>query len=294
MTPQLRERLVGLLRAGRTTEYPWKPGHVFAGPQDLKPARETNPLFYGCFDWHSAVHTHWALARLDPGALIGVFTPQAVAAEVDFLRRHPSFEVPYGMAWLVLLCEEYGGLEPLRTLAVERLAGWLERLPGPIRSGEHAQSAFAMGMAHDYAPELRDLVRRRGLEWYLRDRDGPLRYEPSAYDFLSPCLAEADLMRRLLLVAEWEEWLHGFLPRIELEPVVTADRSEGKLAHFDGLNLSRAWMLRNMGMTLDDPRLLSMAEAHAAEGLKGLWSDRYEVTHWLGSFAVYWLTETGL
>lgn len=288
MDPRVRARLAEILKKGCQQEYPWKPGHVLLQDGDWRPARETNPLFHGCFDWHSAVHTHWALARLEPASLEGVFTPEAVEAEVDFLRRNPGFEVPYGMAWLLMLCREVKGLDPLQAAAEERMAAWLERLPGPIRSGEHTQSAFAMALCHDCAPPLRDLVRRRALHWYRDDRNGPLAFEPSAHDFLSPCLAEADLMRRLLPAPEWEEWLRGFLPDLRLEPVVTVDRSEGKLAHFDGLNLSRAWMLRRIGVALQDERLLAMAEAHGAQGMQGIWSDRYEVTHWLGTFAVYW------
>lgn len=291
----LEERLIQVMGAARLREYPHKPGGVFASDEEWVPARVSTPLFYGSFDWHSAVHTHWALARLQREVLDGVFSPDKVAAEVAYLEREPNrgFEVPYGMAWLLMLCDEMAlhELAPLQQAAIDRVGSWLHRLPRPVRNGEHTQSAFSMGLAYDAAPPLREIIARKAREFYQEDVDGPIRYEPSAYDFLSPCLAEADLMRRILPHKEWRQWLRRFLPRVHLEPVITADRSDGKLAHFDGLNLSRAWMLRSIGTALGEPSLLILAEAHAEEGLKGIWSDRFEVTHWLGSFAVYWLTQ---
>jgi hypothetical protein len=317
-------------------EYPNKIAHTLQSDEDVAPPRELTPAFYGCYDWHSSVHGHWLLARLARSfpeaafaararaALAVSLTPERIAGEVEYLlaEGRVSFERPYGLAWLLQLAAELRGwddaqarrwagiLEPLETAAAERLAAWLPKLDYPIRIGEHAQTAFAFGLARDWAlaagdARLLDLLDERSRHFHLADRDCPLAYEPGGQDFLSPCLAEADLMRRLLRRGEYALWLASFLPGIPLDggagwlPVaVVSDPSDPKLAHLDGLNLSRAWMLEGIAAALPagDPRraaLLAAATSHREAGLAAVTGEHYEGGHWLGSFAVYLVTGRG-
>jgi len=315
-------------------EYPNLIHHVMTGDDDVAPPRELTPAFYGCYDWHSAVHGHWLLARLarrhpdsDFGkraieALGRNFTREHLLAEAAYVAdpARDGFERPYGLAWLLQLIaelDEWGEppadqwrewLAPLESIAVQRLAEWIPKLAYPIRIGEHDQTAFAFGLAWDYAVQvgdsaLRDLLADAGRRFYIEDRNCPLGYEPSGHDFLSPCLAEADFMRRVLTEDRFAEWLTGFLPAIGesgwLPVASVTDRSDGKLAHLDGLNLSRAWMLEGIASALpgDDPRrgpLLSAAGRHADAGLAGVSDAHYEGGHWLASFAVYLETRRGI
>ena len=199
-------------------------------------------------------------------------------------------------------------LRPLEAIAVRRFSEWLPKLHYPIRIGEHDQTAFAFGLALDYARQVDDAAFEQLLvdtsrRFYAEDRDCPIHYEPSGHDFLSPCLAEADLMRRLMPESEFADWLTGFLPRIGEEgwlPVaVVTDRADGKLSHIDGLNLARAWMLEGIaaGLPEDDPRVGTLARAadsHAEAGLAGVSDEHYAGGHWLASFAVYLLTRRGI
>jgi Protein of unknown function (DUF2891) len=318
-------------------EYPNRLAHVLDSDTDVAPPRALTPAFYGCFDWHSAVHGHWLLIRLARHfpdapfaarmrtAVANDLTPTHIAAEVRYLERdgNESFERPYGLAWLLQLAAElhewrdpqaqawYATLHPLERAAATRLADWLPKLAYPIRTGEHGQTAFAFGLALDWARSVGDrqmasLLARRTRELYLADRDGPLVYEPSGQDFLSPCLAEADLVRRVLPAAEFAAWLGAFLPGIPTGgsgawlplPIVT-DRADGKLAHLDGLALSRAWMLEGIasGLPAGDPRggaLHAAAAAHRAAGLAAVTGEHYAGGHWLGSFATYLLTHRGI
>lgn len=302
------EHLATLVLAALHRPYPTKIAHVLHEDADARPPRQLTPIFYGSFDWHSAVHGHWTLARLlrrFPGAgfagaieraLAQSFTAEQAAGELAYLQRHPSFEMPYGVAWLLLLGAELAPfpawaavLAPLVQLARDRFAAWIARLPLPIRSGEHSQTAFAMGLALDYSRAAGDdalaaTVAQRSRDFYAGDVAAPVAYEPSAHDFLSPSLAEADLMRRVLPPAELAAWLAAFLPAFPFAPVRCVDRADGKLAHFDGLNLSRAWMLRKLGQR-------DLAEAHAAAGLAGVTGEHYAGAHWLGTYALYWLTD---
>jgi hypothetical protein len=318
-------------------EYPTKIAHVMNSDADAKPARELTPAFYGCYDWHSSVHGHWLLARLArtfPGA---AFTPRAraalaqsltadhIAVEAQYLAGpgRTSFERPYGLAWLLQLAAELrewqdpqaqrwaAVLRPLETASAARLKEWLPKLSRPIRIGEHDQTAFAFGLALDWARtagdgQMIDLIVSKTGEFHRDDRACPLNYEPSGQDFLSPCLAEADLMRRVLAPPAYGEWLKAFLPQIPidgssawLEPAVVTDPSDPKLAHLDGLNLSRAWMLDGMvsGLPASDPRraaLTAAADRHRQAGLKAVTGEHYEGGHWLGSFAVYLSSGRGL
>jgi len=337
LDPAAAERFARLALDCVHREYPNKIAHVMQADEDAAPPRKLTPAFCGCFDWHSAVHGHWLLARLArtypeapfAGAAVDALerslTAANIAAEVAYLdgEGRATFERPYGLAWLLQLAaelREWEGprprawsetLRPLEERAAERLREWLPKLSHPIREGEHNQTAFAFGLALDWAgiagdDGMRELLEERIRTLYLPDRNCPLEYEPSGQDFLSPCLAEADLVRRVLAPPAFAAWLGAFLPGIPLdgspgwiEPAVVTDRADGKLAHLDGLNLSRAWMLEGIlaGLPADDPRRRSVAaaaESHREAGLGAVTGEHYEGGHWLGSFAVYLTTGRGL
>ena len=318
-------------------EYPNKISHVMSGDQDVAPPRELTPVFYGCFDWHSSVHGHWLLTRLlrlypdaefagpAESALNKSFKAEKVATEVTYVG-HPqraSFERPYGVAWYLQLTAELREwddpraqswldiLVPLEAALVSNMETWLTKLAYPIRVGEHSQTAFAFGLFLDWArasarTDFFNLVAGKSRGFYLNDRNCPLAYEPGGQDFLSPCLAEADLMRRIMDTKEYALWLTDFMPSIPLDGssdwlplAVVTDPTDGKLAHLDGLNISRAWMLQGMafGLPQSDPRrkaLLESAAFHKASGLASVTGEHYEGGHWLGSFATYLQTERGL
>jgi Protein of unknown function (DUF2891) len=318
-------------------EYPNKISHVLNSDADVAPPRKLTPAFYGCYDWHSSVHGHWLLVRLlrtfpeasfakaARDALKESLTAENLKNEAAYLRAEgrASFERPYGLAWLLQLCAELRewddpqaremltNLKPLEDVVVERLTTWLPKLSHPVRIGEHDQTAFALGLILDCArvkndERLAKLAADSARKFYLSDKNCPLAYEPSGEDFLSPCLGEADVMRRVLTQTEFAKWLKDFLPQISsegnttwLRPVVSPDPSDPKLAHLDGLNLSRAWMLEGIASALppDDPRhaaLASTAEAHRSAGLAAVTGAHYEGGHWLGSFAVYLTTQRGI
>ena len=258
-------------------------------------------------------------------ALARSLTPENLKREAAYLNGEgrASFERPYGLAWLLLLAAELrewdspqakawsASMHPLEDAAVQRLQSWLAKLSYPVRSGEHSNTAFGLGLALDFAHisgrhEFAGVIEKRIRDFYLKDRACPLNYEPSGEDFLSPCVAEADAVRRVLPKAEFAVWLSEFLPQIPhdgssqwLRPGVSADPSDGKLAHLDGLNLSRAWMLNGIASALPpgDERAASLratAAEHTRDGLKAVTGAHYEGGHWLGSFAVYLLTRRGL
>ncbi len=293
-------------------EYPNKIAHTLGSDADVKPPRVLTPAFYGCYDWHSAVHGHWLLARLsrmfpDAGfarearaAIARNITAPNIAAEVRYLTDggRAAFERPYGLAWLLTLAAELRSevLRPLEEAVLERFSAWLAKLPYPVRSGEHSNTAFALGLVLD--SHRSEFLVGRAREFYLKDRMAPVEYEPSGEDFLSPTLAQADVMRRVLDEAEFVEWLEGFLPDVSrLRPVVSPDPSDPKFSHLDGLNLSRAWMLRGIANALPEGRrreeLLVLAEFHAQTGLTTVTGEHYEGAHWLATFAVYLATNGG-
>lgn len=317
-------------------EYPNHVSNMMDSASDARPPHELTPAFYGCLDWHSDVHGHWLLIRLlrmfpqAPFAaqaraeLAGSFTPQNIAGEVQYLARkdRASFERPYGLAWLLQLSAELrqwrdpqaqqwsATLRPLEALVASHLKTWIPELHYPIRIGEHDQTAFSFGLIWDWAgvtadAPMRQLLTDAAHRYYLADRNCPLDYEPSGEDFLSPCLAEADFMRRVLDAPQFSRWLTGFLPGIPkrssttwLQPAVVTDRSDPKLAHIDGLNLSRAWMLEGIAAALpaQDPRIPALLEAaarHREASLPAVTGQYYEGGHWLGTFAVYLTSGAG-
>jgi hypothetical protein len=272
-------------------------------------------------------------------ALKQSLTSENLKQEAAYLRGEgrSSFERPYGLTWLLELCAELhewddpqarewaSNLNPLELAAVDRLKTWLPKLSHPVRVGEHDQTAFGLGLMIDYARTVGDkdfekVATDAAKKFFLNDRNAPLAYEPSGEDFLSPSLGEADVMRRVLPRAEFAKWLGDFMPQIPaardrpspgygsasaggynawLTVQVSPDPSDPKLAHLDGLNLSRAWMLEGILSALpgDDPRRASLqaaAEAHAHAGLAAVTGEHYEGGHWLGSFAVYLTTKRGI
>jgi hypothetical protein len=318
-------------------EYPNHLSLTIDSDAGLRPPRELNPAFYGCYDWHSDVHGHWLLVRLlhefpdapfAPAARAAVarsLTARNIAGELEYLQPadRASFERPYGLAWLLLLAAELrtwndpqarqwsNDLQPLETEAAARLKKWIPKLHYPIRIGEHDQTAFSFGLVWDWAGvagdrDMREVLSQAARRFYLEDRNCPLNYEPSGEDFLSPCLAEADFMRRVLDKEAFGRWLSNFLPGIPtqanrtwLDPAIVTDRADPKLAHIDGLNLSRAWMLEGIahGLAPGDQRihsLLSAAKQHREAALPAVTGEHYEGGHWLGTFAVYLTSGAGI
>ncbi len=323
------ERLAQLPLRCLQREFPNKPGETLAAPADIGSPRGLHPAFYGCFDWHSSVHGHWLLVRLlkqfpDLGAaaaaraaLAGNLAAENVLGEVRYLQRaeEKSFERTYGWAWLLKLAAELHGwddplarqleanLRPLTGVVVERWLEFLPKLVYPVRVGEHANTAFAMAFAWDYAValgdrELQTLLEKRARDFFQRDRGCPLGWEPSGFDFLSPCLEEADLMRRVLPAGEFAAWLRGFLPQLAdrkfaLAPGVVSDRGDGKLVHLDGLNFSRAWCLYGLSARPGYGHLRAVADEHLRHSLAAVTGGNYEGEHWLASFALLALSAAG-
>jgi len=335
------ERFAKLALACVHKEYPNKISHVLNSDADVAPPRKLTPAFCGCYDWHSSVHGHWLLVRLlrtfpdapfakdAREALNQSLTAENLKQEAAYIKGEgrASFERPYGLSWLLQLCAELrewddpqakewsANLKPLEDVAVERLTNWLPKLSHPVRIGEHDQTAFGLGLMFDYARTVKNdafarLIRDSAKKFFLADKNCPLNYEPSGEDFLSPCLGEADLMRRILPQKEFANWLKQFMPQIPvgregsanedwLKVAVSPDPSDPKLAHLDGLNLSRAWMLEGILSLLpeNDPRRVALqaaADAHRRAGLAAVTGEHYEGGHWLGSFAVYLTTRRGI
>ncbi|MBI5934245.1 MAG: DUF2891 domain-containing protein [Chloroflexi bacterium] len=317
-----------LALSGITREYPNAPGLVLNSPADIQSPRALHPAFYGCFDWHSSVHGHWMLARLlrlfpnlpkadeIRAALAGNLTESNLQKEADYFHapNRRSFERTYRWTWLLKLAEELTASSDhdaadwsrnLRPLVDVIVRGYLDFLPKqtyPIRVGTHANTAFGLAFALDYAraakhAELESLLVRRSLDYFSRDENIPAAFEPGGNDFLSPSLIEADLMTRVLPPAEFADWFHRFLPDLPaglLTPAFVSDRSDLQLVHLDGLNLSRAWCMDRVASTLPEGdahrvALNASAQSHAREGLANVASGHYGGEHWLASFAVYML-----
>ena len=325
LTPEMAARFAAIALGHVAREYPHKLDHVLASAEDARPPSALHPIFYGSFDWHSCVHGYWLLARLllrFPGApfaagIASLFdrqlTPEKVAGERRYLAAPSArgFERPYGWAWLLKLAAELAGLpEPRWSLALAplaeaialRLREFLPFAPYPVRVGAHFNTAFALRMAADYAQAIGDdallqLLRATAERWYGRDGDCPAWGEPSGDDFLSPTLVEAECMRRLLPAAPFQAWFDAFLPHLSQGAPKTlfvlaraTDRSDGKIAHLDGLNLSRAWCFRALAQALPEPDgrrglMQDAAELHLAAALPHVEGD-YMGEHWLASFAL--------
>lgn len=328
LTPALASRFARIALAHVTREYPNKLDHVLEGEADALGPRALHPIFYGSFDWHSCVHGYWLLATLlrrAPGipeseAIRRLFeeqiTPHKVAAEIHYLQRPSArgFERPYGWAWLLKLQAELmlhedrrwaAALRPLAEAFADRFRTFLPSAIYPVRTGVHSSTAFALALAYDYAAAagdsaLMDQLRGRVRGWYMSDRDAAA-WEPSQDDFLSPTLMEAECVRRYISAEEFRAWFAEFLPGAAarrpttlFEPAVVTDRSDGKIAHLDGLNLSRAWCWREIAAALptSDPLCAvahDTAERHLAASLPHVAGD-YMGEHWLASFALLALT----
>lgn len=316
-----------LALAHATREYPTKLDHVLNGPLDLKEPRDLHPVFFGSFDWHSCVHAYWLLAtvlRLFPNIrevreIEKLFDAQLnsskVEAEVDYLDQpmRATFERPYGWAWLLMLAAELDrhrtdhaskwkqALAPLTSAFVDRFMAFLPKATYPTRAGTHFNSAFAIALALEYADvagnePLRKLLAEKAHAWYGEDSDCQA-WEPGGDDFLSPALMEAECMRRVVDPVRFSHWLDRFLPRLAerqpatlFEPAIVSDRSDGKIAHLDGLNLSRAWCWRSIASTWTgkDPRrsiAIDAADTHLAASLPHVAGD-YMGEHWLATFAL--------
>ena len=335
--PALANRFSRLAMDCAHREYPNKVSRTMDSDAEVAPPRELFPVFYGCFDWHSSVHGHWLLVRLlnvGPedaawreeaiGVLDKSFTTENIEGEIANFSRpaRGSWERPYGLAWFLQLTAELrqwddpkadkwlAELEPLEADIVQSLKDWLPKLAYPIRLGTHNQSAFAFGLMLDWArvagdTEMEQLIISRSKAFHLNDVNCPLAYEPSGEDFLSPCLMEADLMRRMMNSDEYSDWLTAFLPTIPtdgsadwLAPGIVKDASDGKLVHLDGVNSSRAWNLYNIARALPegDPReasLVAAAKIHADTGVAAVSAEHYSGSHWLASFATYLMTDRG-
>ena len=316
-----------------TREYPNKPDHTINDGTDVKSPRTLHPSFYGCFDWHSSVHGHWMLVRLlrlfpdlpeaaqIHTALNTNLSKANIAAEVAYLAQanRQSFERTYGWAWLLKLAEVLHGwndqdgklwasnLEPLAAALAQNYLVFLPKQTYPIRTGVHPNTAFGLAFAYDYAMttgnrKLQTLIEERSRTYFGNDTNYPASWEPGGEDFFSPALIEADLMRRVLPAAEYSAWFHRFLPNLAqgepkaiLHPATVSDRSDPKLVHLDGLNLTRAWCMRSIAAALpkNDPARQTLAQAaneHAQDALVHVSSGNYEGEHWLASFAVFMLS----
>jgi Protein of unknown function (DUF2891) len=295
---------------GVDKEYPNKPEHVMAGPDDAKGPKALHPAFYGCYDWHSSVHGHWMLARLlrvvpnlpeakeIRGVLDTHLTAEALKGEVEYFDRKESrsFERPYGWAWLLKLAEELHGwddpdakrwstnLKPLADVIAARYVSFFPKQTYPIRTGVHPNTAFGLAFAHDYSratgdSALKALVEDRARFYFGQDSNVPAGWEPGGADFFSPTLMEADLMRRVLPAEEFKTWFAGFLPgaakaepRALFEPATVTDRLDPQLVHLDGLNLSRAWGMKRIAAVLPtgDPARLALEASSTRHAEAGL------------------------
>lgn len=320
---ELARKLVELPLSCVQSEYPNRLGQTIGSGADLATPKQLRPAFYGCFDWHSAVHGHWSLVkllRLYPDlekateikkVLTQHLSPQNVQTELEFFKtkHNKNFERTYGWAWLLKLSQELKqwedplgeelakNLEPLTQHIENSYQNFLPKLQYPIRTGDHPNTAFGLSFAYDYAvfasnDSLRLIIEKRAKDFYLNDKGCPMEWEPSGYDFLSPCLEEIGLMIRVLSEEEFDPWLTRFMPEIQnqnfsLHPGKVGDRADGTLVHLDGLNFSRAWNLYLLAERYPEKsHLRDLANAHILYSLDQISDENYEGTHWLGTFAL--------
>jgi hypothetical protein len=320
LTPAAAQRFAEAALGHVTREYPHKLDHVMDGPEDVRGPRDLHPIFFGSFDWHSCVHGYWLLMRVRrlfpdlplagrvDALLDEMITPENVIGELAYLDRPYSggFERPYGWAWLLALHREAQRgdpergdiLAPLASAFADRFRIYLPKLTYPIRVGTHYNTAFALILALDWAgendPDLAALIRARAGDYYSEDRDCS-GWEPGGDEFLSSALVEALLMHRVLDEGAFAAWLNAFLPRLAagqpeslFTPAFVSDRSDGKIAHLDGFNLTRAWAWRGLADRLEPQlaeRARATAEAHLDASLPNVTGD-YMGEHWLATFAL--------
>ena len=311
------------------TEYPNKLNQTIGGDEDLKSPKELHPTFYGCFDWHSSVHGHWSLVSLlkkfpnlkdaskTKEILLTSISKENIEKEIAYFNKkyNKSYERTYGWAWLLKLAEELHtwndpiakeleqNLQPLTDLMVQKYIEFLPRLKYPIRVGEHSNTAFGLAFAWDYVNTIGDkkilkIINNSAKNYFMNDKNCPISWEPSGFDFLSACLQEAAIMKRVLPKNEFKNWLSEFLPKLkdkDFKLVVgeVSDRTDGKLVHLDGVNFSRAWCLNKIANDLPEyNHLKNVANKHINYSLPNVVGDNYEGGHWLGSFAIYALNST--
>ncbi len=304
-------------------EYPNKLNQTLSSDEDLLPPRDLHPSFYGCFDWHSSVHGHWSIVMLlkqfpdldkaeEMSKLLSErLTDENIAREIEYFlqEQNKTFERTYGWAWMLKLAEEmytwdtdfarelYDNLSPLAELISDMYIEFLPRLNYPIRAGTHANTAFGLTFAYDYAEATGNdslilSIEERARDFYFYDNQCPISWEPGGNDFLSPCFEEAGIMRRVLDAEEYVEWLSDFIPELSdpsftLEPGIVSDRADGQLAHLDGLNFSRAWCLYGIASTVPGyEHLAKIADEHILHSLPNITDGHYEGGHWLASFAL--------
>jgi hypothetical protein len=326
LTSAIASKFANLALDHLTREYPNKLTHALAGPHDVQGPRALHPIFYGSYDWHSCVHGYWLILHLlerfpdlpEAARIVAVvdqhFTDANVAGERAYLDlpHNRGFERPYGWAWLLALSAQIEALNlpqsarwsktfaPLTETFVERFEAFLPKATYPLRVGTHFNMAFALALTLDFARQtsrasLETLVVETAKRWFLNDV-ACQAWEPAGDEFLSPSLMEAVLMRRILPAAQFVAWFDAFLPDLAVrqpatlfEPVTVTDRSDGKIAHLDGLNLSRAWCQRSLARALpaNDPRHTALNEAalaHLDSALPHVAGD-YMGEHWLATFA---------
>jgi hypothetical protein len=318
---EMASRLAEIPLSCMHREFPNKLNQVLGSTEDLKNPQDLHPAFYGCFDWHSSVHGHWMLVKLIKlfptlperneivKAINKNLTVENIQKEIKYFNDelNKTFERTYGWAWLLKLVQELNdwddpdgkmwleNLRPLAHLITEKYIEFLPKLTYPIRTGEHPNTAFGLSLAYDYALSshdtvLQDLIKQRSLDYFINDKNCPLGWEPNGFDFLSPCLEEANLMRKILTQEDFQNWIKNFIPSFKsLFPAVVSDRSDPKIVHLDGLNFSRAWCLNGISRSMDEPMksdLSSLAKEHFMTSFPFISSGNYEGEHWLTSFAI--------
>ncbi|WP_298475853.1 DUF2891 domain-containing protein [uncultured Maribacter sp.] len=322
-------RLASLPLECMQVEFPNKLNQTMNDSAHLGMPKQLHPAFYGCFDWHSAVHGHWSLVSLlkqfpsiENGQEIKEklktnISKENIEAELAYFKRkgNATYERTYGWAWVLKLAEELHtwdtplareletNLQPLTDYIVKAYTVFLPKLNYPIRVGEHSNTAFGLSLALDYAEVVNSVELKNSIEstvnrFYIKDKNCPLGWEPSGFDFLSPCLEEANIVRRFMTPADFKRWLDAFLPQLtnvdfELEPGKVSDRADGKMVHLDGLNFSRAWCLYGISNSIPEYKHLEViAGNHILHSLPNIVDGNYSGTHWLGTFALYSLNKS--
>ncbi len=323
------EKLVSLPLDCIGVEYPNRLGQTLGDSNSLKEPHELHPAFYGCFDWHSAVHGHWSLIKLIKDfpslqntdsiktILSNSLSEENILKELAYFegKHNNLFERTYGWAWLLKISQELhtwddpfarkleDNLSPLSEKIADMYISFLPNLHYPVRVGTHSNTAFGLTFAWDYAIAINDTTLLNKIDYtakalFMEDKTYPISWEPSGYDFLSPCLSEIDLMRRILTKTEFDNWIEEFLPEIKLsnfhlEPGIVKDRTDGLLVHLDGVNFSRAWVLYGLANQYEEySHLNKLANEHIGYSISNLFGDGYEGGHWLGSFAIYALDQS--